>query len=1280
MLRLGWAAVPGECVADDEIAARLGVVERHRRLFGRLLEILGEAGWLARENQLWRVERPFVEQWPARTLDRLVLDCPRGAKPELELTGRVAKYLDKALRGECDVLELLFPQGSLATMEAIYRDSPSAIYFNGLMAEVVAAVTRTRAAGRPVRILELGGGTGGTTAHLAPRLSADDVAYTFTDVGPTFVAAARDRFKNHAFMSFEVLDLERDPEAQGFADRQFDVVIASNVIHATANLRRTLARVRRLLAPGGLLAMLEVTAPQRWFDLTVGLTPGWWAFEDRDLRPDYPLMPRDRWIHALSESGFNGVAALPAAPQQGCLAMQSLLLARAAIETPRHASRDWLLFADHSGVASALADRLRRRGDRCTLVRPGPLMIDADVSSIDHGSAQHYRTLLAGLRSAGRSITGVVHAWSLDCAQWDGLSAADLAKAESFGAVSAMQLAQALIDENPAPRLWLVTRGAQQAHGSDGLLSPAQAPIWGLGKTLAMEHPDLRCVCVDLAPRSAPAEVEALEAELAEPGLEQQVALRESGRRVARLARARSGSVVREGHNEEPWQLVPAAPGTLDSFRRQPVSRQSPGPGEVEIAVEATGLNFKDVLNVLGLYPGEAGPLGGECAGRVTAVGPGVTSLRPGDAVLAVAAGSFASHVTAKSELVQRLPPGISVEEGSSFPIAFLTAEYCLSYLAGMQAGDRVLIHAAAGGVGMAAVRLAQRAGAEVFATAGSPRKRELLRSIGVKHVFDSRSTDFADELLALTGGRGVDVVLNSLSGEQIDASFRVLARGGRFVEIGKRGIKVPEWVAALNRDLRYFIVDWGETAAKEPALIGEMLARLVDELGRGTLAPLPHHVFCLDETDRAFRLMAQARHVGKIVIRHGQRTKASLRRDGTYLITGGLSGLGLLVAQSFAAQGAGRLVLVGRRGVSSDAVEVLDAIRDGGTTVLAEAIDVSDEAALNELLNRIRSDGPPLRGVVHSAGVLDDAGLIQQDANRFARVFAPKVRGGWLLDRLTRVDPLDWFVMFSSVAAVLGSAGQANHAAANAFLDLLARERRLQGLPGLSINWGAWTDVGAAADRGLTDRFAARGLGALKPSEGLSALDYLLDEDYAQVAVLPIDWRRYSDNSGRGVQSFLTDVTKATTAERAHVSTVRSPDVAFREQLANAPAARRPAIVAKLVRERALRALGLDPARPIDPRTPLGELGLDSLLSVELRNTLSSAIGVPLPATLLFDFPTIDALTDYLLKSVLSPEDDSKVLEPVGDAPHVSLLGSIEELSEEEVDSLLAARDQEKS
>jgi NADP-dependent 3-hydroxy acid dehydrogenase YdfG/acyl carrier protein len=627
----------------------------------------------------------------------------------------------------------------------------------------------------------------------------------------------------------------------------------------------------------------------------------------------------------------------------------------------------------------------------------------------------------------------------------------------------------------------------------------------------------------------------------------------------------------------------------------------------------------------------------------------------------------------ARAELVQPLPAGISVEEGASFPVAFLTAEYCLSHLAGMRAGNRVLIHAATGGVGMAAVKLAQRAGAEVFATAGSKWKRELLREMGVRHVFNSRSASFADEVLAHTNGRGVDLVLNSLSGELIDAGFRALARGGTFVEIGKRGIKDPAWVAGLDRDLRYFTVD--ESHAENHVTAG-MLARLVDELREGKLTALPRHVFDSVEAGRAFQFMAQARHAGKIIVRHERHKSVAIRRDGTYLVTGGLSGLGLVVARWLAQKGAGHLVLIGRRGVTLEAAATLDELRAGGTAVVAKSVDVSDESALRVLLQLIRKDGPPLRGVVHSAGVLDDAGLIQQNPDRFARVFAPKVRGGWLLDRLTRCDPIDWFVMFSSVAAVFGSAGQSNHSAANAFLDLLARERRMRGLPGTSINWGAWTEVGAAVDRGVADRLAAQGVGAVNPSQGLAALEHLLAEDRIQTAVVPIDWRRYVEKPGHaGLPAFLTDVVGTATETPADAqSTTRT--VNLREQLAAATPGRRRPLVATFVRERAMRALGLNPSKAVDPRTPLGEMGLDSLLSVELRNTLSSAIGQSLPATLLFDYPTIDALTDFLLKDKLDivANAEEAATAPADIAP-ASMLDSIENLSDDEVDRLLRTR-----
>jgi NADPH:quinone reductase-like Zn-dependent oxidoreductase len=643
---------------------------------------------------------------------------------------------------------------------------------------------------------------------------------------------------------------------------------------------------------------------------------------------------------------------------------------------------------------------------------------------------------------------------------------------------------------------------------------------------------------------------------------------------------------------------------------------------------------------------------------------------------MAVAGGSFASHVIARAEFVQKRPAGQTAEEGAAFPIAFLTADFCLNHLAKMRSGDRVLVHAATGGVGMAAVRLAQRAGADVFATAGSEWKRDLLRAMGVQHVLDSRTANFSDEILAITRGRGVDVVLNSLSGDLIDASFRALGNGGRFIEIGKRGIKTPAEVGALGRDYQYAIVDWGETGEKDPALIGGMFAQLVDELARGAIAPLPRHTFALEDAGRAFRFMAQARHAGKIVVRHTANESVPVRGDGTYLVTGGLSGLGPVIARWLAERGAGRLVLIGRRGVTAESAPVLDEIRGAGVEVIAEAVDATDGDALRALLSRVRSSGSPIRGVLLSAGVLDDAALLQQTAETVSSVMAPKVAGAYHLDRLTRSDPLDWFVLFSSVAAVLGSRGQANHSAANAFLDSLATVRSSRGLPGLSVNWGAWSNVGAAASRGMADRLAAQGLSPITPRQGIQALERVMAGREPQVAVLPANWRRFLDRSGANLHEHLLADLVGSEPVSAVTAGKSSSQTDIRASLESAPASRRPAIVSAFVRERALRALGLDPSRAVDPRAPLGEMGLDSLLAVELRNTLGKAVGRTLPATLLFDYPTIETLTAYFLNDVfaLAPAGESAAKVPVP-APARGVVDAIEDLSDEEVERQLAAR-----
>jgi NADPH:quinone reductase-like Zn-dependent oxidoreductase/SAM-dependent methyltransferase len=1288
MRELGWLPRAGERVAGAQaLADALGVAGRHRRLFARLLAILVEEGWLTRQGEGYVVQ----SAWPVPDVTdgapaALLAACP-AARAEVELTERVTRDLAPALRGQRDAADLLFPAGSLDTTERLYRDSPTARFYNSVIADVIAAATQ-RPRARPLRIIELGAGTGGTTAHVLPRVATAGVEYTYTDIGALFVARAKERFAPHArFMRFATLNLELAPQEQGFDVGSYDVVIASNVVHATTDIERTLGHARSLLAEGGLLVMLEVTAPQRWFDLTVGLTDGWWAFTDIALRPDYPALARTAWLELLPRCGFVDAAALPPAGQPGVLGLQSVFVARAGAQSDpeRSGSPAWLVLADSGSAGDGLVRALRSRGDHVVQVS-----IDRSTSPAE---------ALRQLRLQRRPLRGAIHAASLDDMPADALDADALQTRQQRGVLAALSLAQALLTAGDVPpRLWLVTRAAVRADAVDASVDATQAPLWGLGKALALEHPELRCVCIDVDDlQSSQA---ALLRELDEGGDESQVALRHGERLVARLVPMQRP--VHPLNEPAAWRLVAAVPGSLDRFDRVPMTRRAPQAGEVEIAVEAAGLNFKDVLNALDLYPGDAGPLGSECAGIVVSVGAGVAELQVGDAVLAVAAGSFASHVVAKAHLVRKLPPGVPFEEGATFAIAYLTAGFCLHHLARLTSGRRVLVHAAAGGVGLAAVHLALRTGAEVYATAGSPAKRELLRALGVAHVFDSRSAAFGERVLAQTAGAGVDVVLNSLAGDAlIEASFAALSHGGHFVEMGKRGIKTADWVQKLGRDIRYHVVDWGETEVRDPALVSGLLDDLMAAWRRGELPPLPRHAFTLgpaaEGAASAWRLMAQARHIGRVVLRRRDPSSPPVRRDGTYLVTGGLGGLGLIVAGWLVEQSAGRVVLIGRRGVTSEAAPLLAAWRARGAQIAVHALDVADPAALGTLLQDLRRDGPPLRGLIHSAGEVADGSVLQQDAEQFARGFRAKVQGAHALEAATRADALDFFVLFSSVASVLGSAGQSNHCAANAFLDQFAQARHLRGLPAVAINWGAWTDVGAAVKGGVAERMASMGLAPITPAQGLQALERALAWPLAQMIVLPAAWARYAAKVMRNghAPAWLGELLAAapspssthwTTSPRAANSTIEQGDAArgangIQAQILAAPVGRRRTLLATFVRERALRALGQLAGHGIDPSVPLGELGLDSLLAVELRNTLATALGRPLPATLLFDHPTIDALTDHLLRELSTP--DTPQLEVTGRSIGSSastIVDCIEDLSDEEVERQLSARSQSKA
>jgi NADPH:quinone reductase-like Zn-dependent oxidoreductase/acyl carrier protein len=801
---------------------------------------------------------------------------------------------------------------------------------------------------------------------------------------------------------------------------------------------------------------------------------------------------------------------------------------------------------------------------------------------------------------------------------------------------------------------------------------------------IALEHPEFQCSQIDLDPAAGPDEIQSLMEVIGSQDREDQIALRGGVCHVARLVHRTSRAVEEvtpsRAAERQSFELVIPTRGELNNLTLRPATRQTPARGAVEIQVFATGLNFRDVLNALGLYPGDPGPLGAECSGTITALGEGVEGLEIGNEVVALASGSFSSFVTTNAALVAPKPSSLSFEEAATIPLAFLTAYYALHHVAKVSAGDRVLIHAAAGGVGLAAVQLAHRAGAIVFGTA-SQSKWSFLQSLGVQHVMNSRTLDFRKEVMEHTGGRGVDIVLSSLAGEFIPASLSVLKEGGQFLELGKTGIWEKGRVAEFRNNISYSAIALDHVCAEDPALVGLMLRELMQAFQNGALKPLPKQVFPIQEVVQAFRHMAQAKHIGKIVVSQPDSIAATVRErhkpirpDSTYLITGGLGALGFQVARWMVQKGARHLVLLARRGPSDSIRERIKELELAGAKVVVAQGDVSQERDVARVLATIADSMHPLRGIIHAAGVLDDGMLLHQDWSRFARVMAPKVEGSWNLHEQTRELPLDFFVCFSSAASILGSPGQGNYAAANAFIDTLAHARRMAGLPGLSIGWGPWSEAGMAAALGNRAEWQRTGVGIIAPEQGLHILEDLLQQTSGRVAVLPVNWSKFVHRFPAGqIPSLLSGIAHEMSARV--LSSEQLPersDILLR--LEETPANRRRHLLEAHIRDHVTKVLGLDPSKPLNVKEPLKELGLDSLMAIELRNALGASLGRTLPATMLFDHPAIESLVRYLAGDVLNLKtgEESQPEAAEDEKQQVEVVAKLEQLSEDQAEALL--------
>nr|ANR02553.1 LodL [Streptomyces sp.] len=809
------------------------------------------------------------------------------------------------------------------------------------------------------------------------------------------------------------------------------------------------------------------------------------------------------------------------------------------------------------------------------------------------------------------------------------VSAADRAEAAHELARNALATAQAWLARDQADDvspLVVLTRGAVAARSSDAVPGLEQSVVWGLLRSAQSESPG-RFVLVDT---DADASYALLAPALA--SAESQLVLREGEILVPRLLPADPASAVSVPGGTLAWRLDTRGTGTLDDLTAVPHPEvlEPAGPGQVRVSVRAAGLNFRDVLLALGMYPG-SGVMGSEGAGIVSEVGPGTADFKVGDRVMGMLPASLATTSVVDQRVLARIPDGWSFEQAAAVPVAFLTAYYGLRDLAGLRAGESVLVHAAAGGVGMAAVQLARLWGAEVYGTA-APAKWDTLRGLGLDddHIASSRTLDFREQF------GEVDVVLNSLTGEYIDASLELLAADGRFIEMGKTDIRELPGVS-------YQAFDLPEAG---PERLGQILREIVQLLEEGALEHLPLDVRDIRRAPETFRHMSQARHTGKIVLRIPQ----PLNPDGTVLITGGTGTLGALTAHHLATHGTRHLLLTSRQGPHAPgATDLVDKLRNLGAQVTIATCDTADRTALTHLLDQIPTDHP-LTAVIHCAGTLDDGTVPALTPDRFEGVLRPKVDAALHLHDLTRHLDLSAFVLYSSAAGVLGGPGQANYATANTFLDALAQHRRAQGLPATSLAWGHWEQASAMTghlDRTDLARIGRTGLLPMSPEYGLALFDAALREDEALLVPVRLDAGALREQHAGGVLPSVFRELVRVPARRTAAAQGTAETSALVQRLAGRSTAEQTALLLDLVRTNIATVLGHTTPDTINPDQPFKDLGFDSLTSVELRNRLTTATGLKLPATLTFDHPTPNALTHHLHQQTTGTHNSTTTTTP---------------------------------
>ncbi len=1220
-------------------ASRLDVADMQFDLFHGLILLL-EKHKLIKINS---AQCTVIEDCSAVS-DSLALECESDIRCDPDslaehlLIGRCGTYLPKVLTGESSGIEVLFSDESYDDLEHLYSSSPTCRIYNEILTEAVGNIASSWPMGRPLQILEVGGGTGALLKCLEPILSSCNVRYTFTDVSSHFVNRAQFRFRHLDNATFRTLDFDAEPEIQGFRAKSFDLILASDALHAAASLGATLDHLRRLLRRNGMLQFIELTQDPDWTRISFAMLPGWWHNTDSDRRIDSPCRSQEQWTDILTRNGFTLNAAIGDADGGGD-SLHTVFLAQLAhseIEPDADAPdalepcERWLVFVDHEDNSLDLFDELEQK---CAhkVAFGSDFAQSASDFQINPEDSEHFFRLLRTLNSQNRALDAIVFVTAPHLADAD----SETCFASQFNAFvhAAMALTRLLQAADRIrfvlPRIIVVNiqpgKSRVATHDLSNLLA---CVVRGIARTARNEYPSIEFNFLNVEPDSSISLTRLLEMADAEAD---RFEVLSSGNDAKSIRLSRWQPTLADIGDNESIRIAIAQSRQLDDLRFAVAARRQCGATQLRIRVSAASLNFRDIMVAMDALPEDAithgrsgNELGIECAGVVIECGRSVRRFSPGCRVVALTPGSLANEVIADEDFCFELPDHLSFEQVAAIPTATVTAELCVHESPMKSTSVTVLIHTASGGVGLALVYRYAQAGARIFCTAGSGKKRQFLRDFANCEVFDSRSTKFADEILSATGGRGVDLIVNTLGIAASEANSRVLAHGGTFIELGKyaESNRARQQLQAVNENARYAIVDMDRLWRTDPERLSRLFLDSMKQVCSDPRLQFPFRTFPASEIAGAFKHMAGARHIGKVVVEFDtcaaniERSSAWQLPKGEYsvLIAGGTRGFGLATALWLARRGARSLLVIGRSATeSAELKNARNEFEQLGACVTFGAVDIADFESLRQWVEKMQDSHPPIRYVFQCAMTIEDSLIANLTPDSLDQVLTPKVKGTWNLYRATSHCKLIRFVMYSSVTSVIGPAGQAAYAAGNEFQDSFAPYLRERGIPAVSIKWGAVSDFGYVADNPDHATSVERyGILAQSANDLLQALPEILStDDSAEFIVASGPWAEHAWKTGDSHFAPRDSGVVPTPAESQAIS----------KNSANSGAG-----LANRVANCVARILELDNSS-LDHQAPLADYGLDSLMAVELAHLIESECAIDVSAFQLLDNATISSL-----------------------------------------------------